>query len=415
MTTALTAALFTACGSEQTQTQTQDTQQTADATKDTAEKAAKYPDTHTLYFKDSAKSGKAVATFFNSVSGKSEDVEMKKMSEDKTSVTFSCEGKCSEYNMAYITCGDKKTREFAFNPCVSGWYKTEDDFLPYTEGEEINYTPEFEKITLTGHGYKKNIFIWKPEGYDASSAEKNSTVYVIDGQFLTYLGEYGQVLNDCAVATDQVKAMNSVTDTKAIVVAIDNVGTRDYELIPDIGDSVIEKDFESRNGTPYEDEFDSMDGTQFADFVANTLVPYVQQHYNVYTDTVHTAIVGASLGGGESFYIAMEYPEVFGTGGALSPSFWTFESKVWDEYIGKKSFDDNSPFIYLYTGSDDNDVGPGVKEMYDRLIKMGYPEEKLAFHYNENGAHGGIFWRGVFSEFLTAMVFRGVEPLQRIV
>ena len=25
---------------------------------------------------------------------------MKKMSEDKTSVTFSCEGKCSEYNMA---------------------------------------------------------------------------------------------------------------------------------------------------------------------------------------------------------------------------------------------------------------------------------------------------------------------------
>ena len=28
-------------------------------------------------------------------------------------------------------------------------YDLEDDFLPYTEGEEINYTPEFEKITLT--------------------------------------------------------------------------------------------------------------------------------------------------------------------------------------------------------------------------------------------------------------------------
>lgn len=129
MTTALTAALFTACGSEQTQTQTQtqaqtqDTQQTADATKNTAEKAAKYPDTHTLYFKDSAKSGKAVATFFNSVSGKSEDVEMKKMSEDKTSVTFSCEGKCSEYNMAYITCGDKKLGNSLSIPASAGGIK----------------------------------------------------------------------------------------------------------------------------------------------------------------------------------------------------------------------------------------------------------------------------------------------------
>ncbi len=420
LTAALSAVLFTACGTEQTQNR--DKQESAAASKDTAEKssaenssaekAAKYPDTHPLYFKDSAKSDKAVATFFNSVSGKSEEVEMKKTGEDKDSRTFSCEGNCSAYNMAYITCGGKKTREFAFNPCVSGWYKKEDDLLPYVEGEKIDYTPKYEKITLTGHGYKKNIYIWTPDGYDASAAEKYSTVYVIDGQFLTYIGEYGQVLNDCAIAVDQVKAMNSVSDTKAIVVAIDNVGTRDYELIPDIGDSVLEKDFESRNGTPYEDEFDSMDGTQFADFVAKTLVPYVQQHYNVYTDTLHTAIVGASLGGGESFYIAAEYPEIFGTGGALSPSFWTFESEVWDEYLGKKSFDNNSPFIYLYTGSDDDDVGPGVKEMYDRLIKMGYPEEKLVFHYNEEGAHGGIFWRCIFSEFLTAMVYRDVKPLR---
>ncbi len=73
---------------------------------------------HTLYFKDSTKSDRAVATFFNSISEESTDVEMKKISEDSKSVTFSCEGDCAAYNMAYVTCGDKKSREFAFNKCV---------------------------------------------------------------------------------------------------------------------------------------------------------------------------------------------------------------------------------------------------------------------------------------------------------
>ena len=73
---------------------------------------------HTLYFKDSTKSERAVATFFNNDSGESTDVEMKKISEDSESVTFSCEGDCTAYDMAYVTCGDKKSREFAFNKCV---------------------------------------------------------------------------------------------------------------------------------------------------------------------------------------------------------------------------------------------------------------------------------------------------------
>lgn len=404
-------ALFTACGTEKKE---ESDESTASVVQDSTEPTApEYPETHTMYFKDSTKSSKATATFYNSISGKNENVEMKKTGEDKDSVTFSCEGNCALFNMAYITYGKEKTREFAFNPCVSGWYKTKDDFLPYTEGQEINYTPEFEKITLKGHGYDKDIYIWKPDDYDASSPNKYSTVYVIDGQFLTYLGNYGQILKDCAVATDQVKAMNSVTNPKAIVVAIDNAGTRDYELAPAFGDSVVKKDFESKNGTPYEDEYECMNGTQFADFAANTLVPYVQQHYNVYTDKQHTSLVGASMGGLESFYISVEYPQVFGTLGVLSPSFWMYESEAWETYLKKKSFDSSFPYLFFYTGSDENDVGTQVSEMYKRLEGMNYPKDKLAFHYDEKGAHGGMFWRCIFSEYLTAMTYRRIEPLQK--
>ncbi len=406
------SALLAACGNEKKQESEVSATSAAAVEEATEPTTPEYPETHTLYFKDSTKSGKATVTFFNSLSGKSENVEMKKTGEDADSVTFSCEGNCALYNMAYITFNNEKTKEFAFNPCVSGWYKTEDDFLPYTEGQEINYTPEFEKITLKGHGYDKNIYIWKPDDYDAESADKYSTVYAIDGQFLTYLRDYGQILKDCAVATDQVKAMNSVTNQESIVVAIDNVGTRDYELSPAFADSVIKKDFESKNGTPYKDEFDCMDGTQFADFVVNTLVPYVQQHYNVYTDKQHTSLVGASMGGLESFYISVEYPEAFGTVGILSPSFWMYESETWDKYLKQKSFDSSYPYLYFYTGSDENDVGAHVNEMLTRLENMKYSKDSMVLHYDENGAHGGMFWRLILSEYLTSWVYGKIEPLQ---
>ena len=366
---------------------------------------------HTLYFKDSSKSDKATATFFNSLSGKSEDIEMEKIGEDNEAVTFSCEGDCTAYNMAYVTCGGEKSREFAFNKCTSGWYKKEDYVLPYTEGEETKYFPELEPVTLTGYGFEKVVYIWTPDDYDASSDDKYSTIYVLDGQGVALADK--ENVKECPAVVEQVETMTSVTGKKAIVVAIESSGGRNYELVPEIGESYDEKEYNSKHDGDYSDEFECMNGTEFADFAANTLVPYIQKHYNVYTDALHTSIQGSSLGGLEAFYITSEYPEVFGTAGALSPSFWEYDDETWKEYLGKKSFDSSSPFIYLYTGSAAyHDTDPDVTNMYNRLKEMGYPEDKLVLHYNEKGTHSSIIWRSVFSEFLTAMMYQRVEPLQ---
>ena len=54
--------------------------------------------------KDSSKSSKAVTTFFNSDSGRSENVETKIVSDDSGSTTFACEGDTAVYNMAYEIC-----------------------------------------------------------------------------------------------------------------------------------------------------------------------------------------------------------------------------------------------------------------------------------------------------------------------
>ena len=365
---------------------------------------------HTLYFKDGSKSSKAVATFFNSGSGVSEDVEMEKVSEDNDAVTFSCEGDTAVYNMAYVTYGEKKTNSFAFNKCVSGWYQREDDFFPYQEGGDIDYAPEFDDVTLTGYGFDKNIHIWKPGDYDASSDEKYSTVYVLDGQNVADFGITDHKAVHCPGVIEQIKTSISETGTNTIVVAIETYLSRDYELTPDL-EAEITLEY-----IPDDDrDYDSMNGSEFAYFAANKLVPYIQEHYNVYTDARHTSITGNSLGGLESFYITLEYPETFGTLGALSPSFLEFEGSEWTEYLSRKSFSDNSPLLYFYTGPTGADTDPDVTNMYKRLKEMGYPEEKLVLHFNENGTHSHIFWRSVFSEFLTAMIFQRVETLQSAV
>jgi len=424
-------ALLTACSSENTTANYENSLISSETSNDNSEESEENKEneesqeseesevSHTLYFKDSSKSSKVSAVFFNSESGKSENVEMKKIGEDNETFTYSCEGDTKEYNMAYITYGDKKTIEFAFNKCVSGWYSTEDDFFPYTEGKEIDATPKFDDVTLKGYGYDKKIHIWKPDDYDVSSDEKYSTIYVLDGQNIADFGRMDYNPSTRPGVIEQVEAMNLLTGNKAIIVAIESDTARDYELIPDIEVSMEEREhicmtgLDSEKPADDESDYECMSGLQFAHFLANKLVPYIQQNYNVYNDAAHTSITGNSLGGLESFYIAVEYPNVFGTVGSLSPSLYEFDDTQWKEYLEEKDFNSDSSFIYLYTGPAGMDTDPDVTDMYNRLKNMGYPEDKLVLHFNENGDHSGICWRSVFSEYLAAMVFQSVEPLQQ--
>ena len=112
---ALSATLFTACGIDQTSEKTENFAATPDAAQ-----ANDHGDFHPLYFRDSFKSEKVTATFINSLTRKSEEVEMVRCGEDGDAYTFSCEGNVKDYNVAYFTYDGKKTKEFTFNRCVSG-------------------------------------------------------------------------------------------------------------------------------------------------------------------------------------------------------------------------------------------------------------------------------------------------------
>ena len=366
---------------------------------------------HTLYFRNISENKEVVATFFNSDNEETTEVKMKKSGEEDNSFIYSCDGDTSKYNMAYITYDGISTDKFAFNKCVSGWYKSEQAVMPYVEGGNTTYEYKSKDVEFTFCGYKKLVHIWVPDDYDANSDEKYATVYLLDGQgadFIDIPEEYSvrQTLN----AAEQVRAMTSTTGYKAIIVAIDTIGaytaesdfSRDDELIPNLG-----KLAKGENT-----QWTKKSGNEFADFVNDTVVPYIRENYNVYTDALHNSIQGTSLSGLGAFYITLEHPETFGTAGVMSPSFWVYDRETWKKYISEKTLDENSPFLYFYTGGEKEDTGAETKMVVDVLNEMNYPKEKMVLHYNENGGHAVPYWKAMFSEFLEAMVFQKVEALQ---
>ncbi|MBQ7218465.1 MAG: hypothetical protein IJS27_03075, partial [Ruminococcus sp.] len=77
-------------------------------------------------------------------------------------------------------------------------------------------------------------------------------------------------------------------------------------------------------------------------------------------------------------------------------------------------FEKDPPFLYIYTGGGgDTDADGDVTAMVGRLKKLGYPQDKTAYEYYDQGGHHVTFWRRFFSEFLEAMVYQHIEPLQR--
>jgi predicted alpha/beta superfamily hydrolase len=53
----------------------------------------------------------------------------------------------------------------------------------------------------------------------------------------------------------------------------------------------------------------------FTDDLINSLIPYIESQYSVYTDRLHRAIAGLSMGGGQSFNIGLTNLDKFPTSG----------------------------------------------------------------------------------------------------
>lgn len=347
-------------------------------------------DSHAFGVIDKSAREKVTAQFKNTDGDETLEVSLKKDKsfDDGETAAYTGSADTALYDRVIVKSDDIETEELAYNDYVTLWDISTGSC--YAGADSGSYKPKYERKSFDYEKRTKDVLIWTPEDYDASSDEKYAVIYMTDGQNLfdrsaTSTGSWG--------VAESALSMASNGGEKCIIVGIENAdGWRDNELTPDIGKV---RDEEYKDGK----------GEYFSDFVVNTVMPYINENYNVYTDREHTHVCGSSSGGIESFYIAMTHPDKFASVGALSPAFLLFSDEDWIEYLGKIDYSQNAPLVYLYCGNGSADsleqmLYAGTVTMPDNLKKIGYPEDKVVMKLYEDGIHREMYWRAVFPDYL---------------
>ena len=334
--------------------------------------------------------GSMTANFLSTENNSKLSVEMEKIAEGDEYITYKTKADPDKFDRVYLTRGkDNNTIQLAFNKYIGGYHISGSGIMPFVY-DEAEPKIEFKRIPLKYKDGDKDILVWTPESYDENDKDtKYSVIYMPDGQnlFVDSATSYG-----CWGVAQSVKSMMAQSDNKCIIVGIETYANRNSDLTPDIGEAVV-GDESYKNGA----------GIDFSNFVCDTVVPYIEENYNVYTDPSHNFLCGSSSGGLEVFYIGMEHQDKFGTIGALSPAFELFSEDTWKNYLKGITVDENSPFIYIYCGNNDELEQflyiESIK-MNDYLKDIGYPKEKIVTKIYEEGIHNEIYWRAVFPDFL---------------
>ncbi len=163
---------------------------------------------------------------------------------------------------------------------------------------------------------------------------------------------------------------------------------------------------------------------QFADFIADELIPWLHSQYNICDKPERTIIAGASYGGLAATYISLRHPEIFGNVLSQSGSYWwpgpSESDRLTDSYSSSNfitSLVIDSPKqavrFYLDAGSGELDMtgnGGDVlipnRHLGDVLRAKGYE-----VHYREFvGGHDFLSWRGTFADGLIILTEAWENP-----
>lgn len=138
----------------------------------------------------------------------------------------------------------------------------------------------------------------------------------------------------------------------------------------------------------------------FSDFLAQELLGWIQDRFNVASDPARTVLAGSSGGGNAAACAAFRHPGVFGNVLAQSGSFFKSpEEAIGDEWVFRQAVEQPRLPLRFYL-----DVGRyeplfsvnSVRHLRNLLEAKGYP---LHF-YEYCGGHDYSWWRGTLSRGL---------------
>lgn len=151
------------------------------------------------------------------------------------------------------------------------------------------------------------------------------------------------------------------------------------------------------------------DGDLYADFIVNTLKPYIDANYRTLADRENTVVGGSSLGGLISYYMALQYDDIFGKAIVFSPSFWFADSvNIMTENFEKEFFTK----IYITAGQfESDDMVTDINEVVNALQINGFTDEEIISVIRPAGAHSEWFWKGEYDDAYL-WLFEELIPLE---
>ena len=253
------------------------------------------------------------------------------------------------------------------------------DHVPRWMKDGLTYNPDLlPKINVISDDFHipelnktRRISALLPYDYDQSD-RKYPVLYLQDGQNLAdENAPFGNWAVDKKLAVLKELGLGDI-----IVVAIDHGGKdRIKEYQP----------FKVKS-------WEKGDGKRYADFIVNTLKPYIDENFRTMRDRENNGIGGSSMGGLISIYAGLMFPEVFSKLMIFSPSLWA------SPRIFQNALDfghEEGTRVYLYGGAkESDDMVKDIQRFKKWLLKSRStgksPEVKVAV--NELGEHNESYW-----------------------
>ncbi len=146
-------------------------------------------------------------------------------------------------------------------------------------------------------------------------------------------------------------------------------------------------------------------GMKYANFIARTLKPYVDNHFRTLKGRQDTGIGGSSMGGLISIYAGFMYPETFGRLMVFSPSLWV-SNKIYFDAV--EFFNPIDTRIYLYAGGKESKyMVPNVSNLKKTIENQGFDASKLQVKVSVDpiGEHKEKRWGEEFPKAIEWMFF----------
>jgi len=250
---------------------------------------------------------------------------------------------------------------------------------PHTLTGDIRTHKSFHSNILKND---RDVIVYLPPGYGASKNKRYSVFYLHDGQNLfdgatSFIPGKEWRVDETAerlIAAGKIEPL--------IVVGVYNTKDRidDY--------------------TPAADAKYKMGGKVdlYGRMLVEELKPFIDSQYRTKLDAKHNGLAGSSLGGLASLCLALQYPNVFGRAGVVSPSVW-FAGKHILHYVESLP---KKPKVRLWidmgtkegrTPEEAQQSVADVRLLRDALVRKGWRLGKDLNYFEAEGAeHNEAAW-----------------------